>query len=456
MKKSKRIISLLLCLCLMLGSMAMLSSCNEDGGETGEATNPDGTPATPTTVTAIRALGAISKNERLKRNQLQQVVVSSSDLPEGAITDIQDAIGSYLTVDVVAGEYILASKLADKKVTNGNADNPFSSGEDYVMITDFVKIGADISDKLQEVINNNPNKTIYFPDGVYRFSKSVTTPADPAKSVSFRLSNFAIFQAASNYTPEEGKGMIRLGATDKPKAAAADNAGNSFYFMGGIIDMNNRGGTAISVEGGKNVLINNFAIRKSDIGIHIKTDYVDVDSGVVAGTGTETFAKLTTIGVKVDGSYNTITNMRICSITRGIELTEGNNVLRNLHPLYTTSPNPESAGFWDDSAGNFYDYCYSDNFAIGFHLGEDNVSVLNGCFAFWYSEAPNRHWGIRQNGQFNSVVRNTRIDMCQAAIADNAYIWVEKTGGQGIIVDALTGEGSIEAGYKNMYTAYKK
>lgn len=448
---------------MMLGSMAMLASCGDEGGEGGE-TNPDGTPATPTTVTAIRALGATSKGERLKRNQLQEVVVSSADLPEGAITDIQDAIGSYLTVDVVAGEYILAAKLSDKKPTGSGSDDPFVSTEDYVMITDFVKVGADISDKLQEVINSNPNKTIYFPDGIYRFSKSVTTPADPAKSVSFRLSNFAIFQAASNYTPEEGKGLIRLGATDKPKAAAADNTGNSFYFMGGIVDMNDRGGTAISVEGGKNVLINNFAIRKSDIGIHIKTDYVDVDSGVVAGTGTDNFARHNTIGVKVDGSYNTITNMRICSITRGIELTEGNNVLRNLHPLYTTTANPDSAGFWDESSGNFYDYCYSDNFAIGFHLAADNVSVLNGCFAFWYNAAPNRHWGIRQRGQFNSVVRNTRIDMCQAESADNAYIWVESTGGQGIIVDALTSVGSMETNgkaetnknYQTIYNSYKK
>lgn len=455
-KQLKRIISLLLCLCMMMGALVSLASCGDDADAT-ESGSGDGAATEPTTVTALRVVEAMNANERLKRDHMQEVQVSTADLPEGAITDIKEAIGKYLTVNVVAGEYVLASKLSDTKGVGSTSTGETLGSEDYIVVTDYVKVGTDVSAKLQELIDNNPNKTLYFPDGIYRFSKSVTTPSDPTKTVSFRLSNYAILQAASNYTPVDGEGMIRLGAgAASNNKSTANDAGSGFYFMGGIVDMNGMGGTAISVEGGRNVLINNFAIRNSDVGIHIKTDYVDVDSGVIAGSGTDKFKTLTTIGVRVDGSYNTVTNMRICSITRGIMLTEGNNVLRNLHPLYTTTADPESAGFWDESAGNFYDYCYSDNFAIGFHLAADNVSVLNGCFAFWYSASPNRHWGIRQNGEFNSVVRNTRIDMCQANEADNAYIWVETAGGQGIIVDALTSEGSIESAYKSMYTTYKK
>jgi hypothetical protein len=43
--------------------------------------------------------------------------------------------------------------------------NPQSLG--YVVVTDYVKAntGRDISDAIQKVINDNPMRTIFFPDG---------------------------------------------------------------------------------------------------------------------------------------------------------------------------------------------------------------------------------------------------------------------------------------------------
>ena len=447
----KRIICAILCLCMLLGTLSLVSCTDE---ESSGKKNNGGDSTEETIVTAVRIKRAMKANERLVRNDLQEVQVYTSDLPAGAVTNIKDAIGKYLSTDVVAGEYVLSGKISEKKGVGTSSSGDVLGTEDYIIVTDYIKMGTDVSESLQKLINENPNKTLYFPDGTYRFSKSITTSADPKKTVSLRLSNYAIFTPSSDFEHVEGQGLVRLGATDKPKTAnAAAATGNSFYFMGGIIDMQGKG-TAISVEGGRDILINNFAIRKSDIGIHIQTDYVDVDSGVVAGSGTDGYKAKTTIGVLVEGSYNTINNMRICSITRGIMLTEGNNVLRNLHPLYTTTKDDESAGFWDESTGNFYDYCYSDNFAIGFHLADGNVSVLNGCFSFWYSDSPLRHWGIRQEGKFNSIVRNTRIDMCDSdkdsANPDNAYIWVEQTGGKGAIVDPIGGGGD-HATYLNTY-----
>ena len=55
----------------------------------------------------------------------------------------------------------------------------------YVVVTDYIKNDGkkDVSDAIQKIIDNNPNRTIYFPDGTYLISKPILTPADPKKSV---------------------------------------------------------------------------------------------------------------------------------------------------------------------------------------------------------------------------------------------------------------------------------
>ena len=42
----------------------------------------------------------------------------------------------------------------------------------YVVVTDYIKNDGkkDVSDAIQKIIDNNPNRTIYFPDGTYLIS----------------------------------------------------------------------------------------------------------------------------------------------------------------------------------------------------------------------------------------------------------------------------------------------
>ena len=137
----------------------------------------------------------------------------------------------------------------------------------YVIVTDYIKAdsGKDVSDVLQNIIDNNPNRTIYFPDGVYIISKPIVTPAEPTKSVALKLSNYAIIRASENWNNAEA--MIRLGGKD-----AANNigvTGSNYYLDGGIIDGS---GTAkgISIDGGRETVIRNTSIKNVEVGIHIK------------------------------------------------------------------------------------------------------------------------------------------------------------------------------------------
>ena len=61
----------------------------------------------------------------------------------------------------------------------------------YVIVTDYVEAntGKDVSDALQKLILDNPNRTIFFPDGEYIIAKPICTPANPKNSVMLELSN---------------------------------------------------------------------------------------------------------------------------------------------------------------------------------------------------------------------------------------------------------------------------
>lgn len=61
-------------------------------------------------------------------------------------------------------------------------------GPGVVSVADFMPTDgkADVADKIQRVIDEHPNRTIWFPDGTYLISKPICTPADPKRSVDLR------------------------------------------------------------------------------------------------------------------------------------------------------------------------------------------------------------------------------------------------------------------------------
>jgi DnaD/phage-associated family protein len=81
--------------------------------------------------------------------------------------------------------------------------------KNYVVVTDYVKAntGEDVSDALQQLIFDNPHRTIFFPDGEYVIAKPICTSANPANAVTLMLSDFATIKAAEGWDSEEA--MIR-------------------------------------------------------------------------------------------------------------------------------------------------------------------------------------------------------------------------------------------------------
>ena len=284
---------------------------------------------------------------------------------------------------------------------------------------------SDVSDIIQNAINENPNTTIYFPDGVYVISKPITTPAAAVKSVSLRLDDFAIIRADDSWSHDEA--MIRLGGTDEENDEFA--CGTNFGISGGIID---GGGvaTAISIDCGRQTYIRDVSIKNARIGIHIKygTNNGSSDSDILSVNITCN-GKRDSVGIIAEGYDNTFTNIRIGNAFIGVELFSGGNILRNVHPLFYMNSIAkdrfeESVGFKNERV-NWFENCYSDQYATAFLT--DHGGIYHDCYAYWYSEEQSRHVAFDSTGPFDGRVCGLSVsssypDISCARLADGMRI----------------------------------
>lgn len=415
-KNFKRILCAILCLCMTLGTLMLFASCDsaEQPAETGD---PNANK-----VSVVRAIKTIEVGSKIQRVDFEEVMIDKSLVPEGAYSTIKEVVNKFLTVNVYSGDILVPEKVSENASFNGGSGSN-TLHEDYVIVTEYIT-GADAAPGIKKAIAENPNRTIYFPDGNYLISEPIKTSADPAKAVSFRLSNYAVISNSSDWKGEAGDALFMLGAEDSDKGA-------NCYLIGGVVSCT-KSANAIAVCGGY-ALVHNFSIKKSFIGITIKEGArADIDSGVIIGSSSNHINNGGAIGVLMEGENSTLTNMRICDINVGVKLTGSNNRLRNIHPLYVGNDNTDSSGFWDLGETNFFDVCYSDQFAIGFRISANTKSVFNGCFAYWYAGKTGRHYGFLAEGQFNSIIRDTQVNLGYPE-RDSTFLSVTTNGGNGVV-----------------------
>ena len=288
-------------------------------------------------------------------------------------------------------------------VTAGTAA-PANDSRIYVVATDYAPADGttDVADLLQKMIDENPHRTIFFPDGEYLLSHSIATPADPNKAVHIRMGNFAILKADKDAWTDGA--VLRLGG--KCPANDITTNGSNYGIEGGIIDGS---GVAdgISIDSGRETRITGVSIKNTRIGIHImygaNSGSSDSDIRDVNIIGNRTKEA---IGVLIEGFDNTFTNMRICHTHTGIWCKSAGNSFKNIHPLYGMGNGnyPESRAFVVECGNNWFDYCYSDQFAKGFVLTDGvEVNMVN-CFAYWYTGNVPFQTAIECEGAFDSLV----------------------------------------------------
>jgi hypothetical protein len=378
-----------------------------------------------------------AKGDFLGITKLEVVELDEKTLPEGYFSKTTDIVGRELLQDVKAGDIITESMLAKKaaeKEPEEEINEETARGKGYVVVTDYIRSNAhkDVSAEIQKIIDENPQATIYFPDGEYQIAKPIVTSSDPKKAVSLRLSTFAIIKATQDWDDANGY-MIQLGGKDK--TFTVDEVGSNYYMEGGCIDGSFKA-KGVVVAGGLETSVRYVSIKFVTQGIHIafneesESSYADIETVNIVGC-----RQPESVGVLVDSNGNTFTNMRVAGFEVATKANGKNNIFRNLHMLYTYSGNYDyrnSVGFWDTSEGNTYDICYPDNFAIGFRTSGHTMSVYNNCYAYWYSKNQGEmQYGFSSDGKFNSVLKNYRVDLTD--YKDGRFMIVAEDGGNGIV-----------------------
>lgn len=309
-----------------------------------------------------------------------------------------------------------------------------SNNNGYIIAADHMPAdgSADVSGLLQKLIDENPNRTIFFPDGVYLLDRPVLTPAAPRKSVDLQLSNFACLKASENWNSDEA--MLRLGAKDP--ANDIGTPGSNYGINGGIIDCSGIA-KAISIDGGRETSIRNVSIKNTRLGIYIKhganngSSDADIMSVNIVGNGA-----LDSVGVLIEGYDNTFTNMRIANVFIGVDIRSGGNMLRNIHPLFYNRG--EAYAHYDKSAGfrishpmNWLDYCYSDQFSTGFDTS--GGGILKNCFCWWYSGNESRHIALRSTVPFFGSIDTLNIGGEHHPDHPNQFMETENIGETGVV-----------------------
>jgi hypothetical protein len=408
-----------------------LVSCNSE--VIAEPTEP---AVTDELVEVLRVTKDITAGTKLTDADVEVVSIRKNDVAINTITKKDDVVGKYATTNLYKGDFLFPAKLSATQPVvedDSNHKTPADFELAYTLITEYdslVKDG-DYTEAIAKAIEENPGATIYFPDGDYAISDTVVISGDAALGVSFRLSNYATIKAV-DWT-DKTKPMIRLGVATENGAQENIFSERNTYVMGGVIDAAGVA-TGIVIEGGWNITLSNLTVKNSFCGIHLKDAVkdacADIENVNVVGSG-----EAGSIGVLVDGSRNTITNMKISDAQYALKcgVTASDNVFKSVMAIGTgLGSSKDNAGFWDTSAGNQYDICYSDQYATGFLLEENCRSTFNACVVSWWSAENDYHVGFRAVGKLNATILYSKV-VHDDTVATDAYLLVGADGGEGSV-----------------------
>lgn len=452
LKKSKlvllyRALAILLTVC-MIGSLLSVSISSETDESESAAT-----------VDIVFATKNISKGTKITADNVELRSIKNVNVPDNAVSSLDDAVGKYAQVDLYEDEYLYEQALSKSKPQEAQ-----DTKSAYLNVAEHVKPNTkkDVWTKLQALIEDNPNSTLYFPDGEYLISKSLCTYGDASKAVSLILSDGAVIKATDDWQgSENSNALIASGVLDGyPAEKRANNveANGSYYsIQGGTLDCNGRA-CGISLDGGRETLVKNIHIKNApmgifiNVGINFRSSDMDIDDVIIECDGSEG-----SVGIQVLGFDNSISNTRIYDAQTGVEFPlyfdcgfcdkhcgheSGGNTLHSVSVYYTHSSNQidfaNTQGISEGNNGNFYYYCYVENYAQAYVL-RGGGDIVDSCTAAWTSNKGGKHVGFRTFNWFQCVMSNVKVDFFDSSTENIPYQ------GGGDSTASSNGEGFFES-----------
>jgi hypothetical protein len=377
---------------------------------------------------------------KISAKMLDTVEMDPDNLPRNVVSDAKKVRGKYSKKDFYKGDYIIENRLQDSKPLELNDETIkqeiTKADSDFLVVTDYVKAntGEDLYDSLQMLINKNPGRTIYFPDGEYVISHSLETRSNPKDSTSFYFSSGALLKASDNWKNDGTlRALICLGSVEEKPVNNIRTPGSNFYVMGGIFDGNGKA-DGISIDGGRETLIKDVVIVNTRYGIHIKegtnnsSSDSDIDDVTIIGNGLAN-----SIGITMVGLDNTVSNARISNVKTGVQISGG--VFVNNCLVENPKGIENSVGFTSSGNDSWYSNCVSVDCDIAFYIGGAR-GFFKQCTGIWTKDSGRNSVMFDCGG---SALRSALIG-CKAEFYDgtgaNVYLRAG-SGGKGRIVSPI-------------------
>ena len=456
----RRVMRAVVCLLLCLPLVLAICSCNSKEN-TDSNTEVAATGRTPTEVTVLRVKDGIEKGSKITSAKFEEVTLPSDQICVGAISDPEAVIGKYAAIDFEDGDFFVEKYISVEKVELEQVKAEFENNDfgfkeyGFVVVTDYVtpNTGKDLYPELQKIFNatQSKNKVIYFPDGEYIISKPLLTASTGTQSICIKLSNNAVIKASDDW--ERGSGaMIKLGATSQLNNI--DIIGANYYIEGGIIDGNGRA-NGVSIDFGRETSVRNITIINTVIGLHWNHYGSVVDSDAenitIIGNGAPG-----SVGLQVEGSDSTFTNMRISNVQIGVNILSPAHILRNVRVTYVSDSRLDASyesgyGFIAADHRCWFDTCVSDGFSTAFSIAKK--STLSECVAKWTEiYGSGKQVAVKNHhGDFNCVIRSVVAEFC--APKEKCEYLVAPSGGPGAIYDPIFDENAVNG---STYKEYLK
>lgn len=296
-------------------------------------------------------------------------------------------------IDIGNGEYWVNTGNYNEQIANYKAAVDAISAEIIPIKNSVVNVveagvandGTDCTTALQNVLNNNIDKTVFIPDGVY----VISSPINVSMSAHIVMSDGA--EITSNTTVPA---LIKIGGGYSVEAV---DVGGSF--SGGTLNAKNADVGMWCDSLGPLFNVSNVSIVNAKTGMKFNKN-ANFDSGSytvqnikISGAG----SGLNTKGLLIDSDDNNFNNIFICHVKVGVEITGWSSVLTNIHCVTGKYANGQptveewAGGIGFNIANNGLTKltnCYADTFEHGFNYTTTDMAtglIMDKCFTYYWA-----------------------------------------------------------------------
>ncbi len=430
-EKLKKAVSLLLCLVL---SLSALVSCQSEVGE-----SPPAESREAITFQLVKLKRDVNKGEKLTKEHIELAQAENTDSADELFSSIDEVVGKYASTDLCAGDFLYKVQVSDKvsaSVANETLRQTISKcPESFVVVTDYIQpnTGRDLHTNLQGLINKNPGRTLYFPDGEYIISSSLVTKSAGPQSTTFFFSDNAVLKASDSWPTENGRQpLITIGQKQGDGEHLNDNTSIGSYFgvFGGILDGNGKA-DGIDIVSSRESVIYGTCIKNTIVGIEIKeganggSSDSDIENVEIIGNGA-TGSR----GIVITGYDNTVSNVKIYNMEVGIYSNSGGNACRSVSVYFSEDYKGYNGtvGILHNSGANFLYDCYVENACKAYIFKDSTAPTIDGIAARWTYEAQ-RQIAFDFPSVFNCHITQARVDFCGKG-AFNTFITAKEGTGK--------------------------